>query len=61
MTEKLDFDTMLFSADWIARNEMEVVEIMTAMEHVVAMLKVKTPRQSIRPLPGRYVLECQLV
>ncbi|MCU0637562.1 MAG: F420H2 dehydrogenase subunit FpoD [Methanothrix sp.] len=50
LTNKLDFDHYSGSAgvDWIARNEMEVVEIMAShgAHQVVAMLKVKTPRDS---------------
>ena len=50
MTEKPGFDHYAGSAgvDWIARNEMEVVEIMTSYgaHNVVAMLKVKTPRDN---------------
>mgnify|MGYP002681840152 CR=1 FL=1 len=50
LTAKLDFDHYSGSAgvDWIARNEMEVVEIMASHggHQVVAMLKVKTPRES---------------
>ena len=50
MTDKLGFDHYAGSAgvDWIARNEMEVVEIMASygVHKVVAMLKVKTPRDS---------------
>ncbi len=44
--------------DWIARNEMEVVEIMAShgAHQVVAMLKVKTPRDnpSIKSLTGLF-------
>ncbi len=44
--------------DWIARNEMEVVEIMASHGHhqVVAMLKVKTPRDnpSVKSLTGLF-------
>jgi NADH:ubiquinone oxidoreductase subunit C len=50
LTAKLDFDHYSGSAgvDWMARNEMEVVEIMTSHggHQVVAMLKVKTPRDN---------------
>ena len=50
LTAKLDFDHYSGSAgvDWMARNEMEVVEIMTShgAHQVVAMLKVKTPRDN---------------
>ncbi len=50
LTNKLNFDHYSGSAgvDWIARNEMEVVEIMASHgDHpVVAMLKVKTPRDN---------------
>jgi len=44
--------------DWIARNEMEVVEIMAShgAHQVVAMLKVKTPREkpSVKSLTGLF-------
>lgn len=44
--------------DWIARNEMEVVEIMAShgAHQVVAMLKVKTPRDnpSVKSLTGLF-------
>lgn len=60
MTSKLDFDHYSGAAgvDWIARNEMEVVEIMAShgAHQVVAMLKVKTPRDnpSVKSLTGLY-------
>ena len=60
LTDKLDFDHYSGSAgvDWIARNEMEVVEIMAShgAHNVVAMLKVKTPRDnpSVPSLNGLY-------
>jgi NADH:ubiquinone oxidoreductase subunit D/NADH:ubiquinone oxidoreductase subunit C len=50
LNEKLDFDHYSGTAgvDWIARNEMEVVAIMAShgVHQVVAMLKVKTPRDN---------------
>jgi len=50
LTAKLNFDHYSGAAgvDWIARNEMEVVEIMAShgAHQVVAMLKVKTPRET---------------
>jgi len=50
LTAKLNFDHYSGSAgvDWIARNEMEVVQIMAShgAHQVVAMLKVKTPRDN---------------
>ena len=50
LTAKLNFDHYSGSAglDWIARNEMEVVQIMAShgAHQVVAMLKVKTPRDA---------------
>ncbi len=66
LTTKLNFDHYSGAAgvDWIARKEMEVVEIMAShgAHQVVAMLKVKTPRDnSIRQIPHRSLLECQLV
>ena len=60
MSTKLNFDHYSGAAgvDWIARNEMEVVEIMAShgAHQVVAMLKVKTPREnpSVRSLTGLY-------
>jgi NADH-quinone oxidoreductase subunit D len=60
LTAKLNFDHYSGSAgiDWIARNEMEVVEIMAShgAHQVVAMLKVKTPREnpSVKSLAGLY-------
>lgn len=60
LTDKLNFDHYSGSAgvDWIARNEMEVVEIMAShgKHQVVAMLKVKTPREnpSVKSLTGLY-------
>jgi NADH-quinone oxidoreductase subunit D len=60
LTSKLNFDHYSGSAgvDWIARNEMEVVQIMAShgAHQVVAMLKVKTPRAnpSVKSLTGLY-------
>ena len=60
LSTKLDFDHYSGAAgvDWIARNEMEVVEIMAShgAHQVVAMLKVKTPREnpSVKSLTGLY-------
>jgi NADH:ubiquinone oxidoreductase subunit D/NADH:ubiquinone oxidoreductase subunit C len=60
LTDKLNFDHYSGAAgvDWIARNEMEVVEIMAShgAHKVVAMLKVKTPRDnpSVKSLTGLY-------
>jgi NADH-quinone oxidoreductase subunit D len=60
LTTKLNFDHYSGSAgvDWIARKEMEVVEIMAShgAHQVVAMLKVKTPREntSVKSLTGLY-------
>ena len=60
LSSKLDFDHYSGAAgvDWIARNEMEVVEIMAShgAHQVVAMLKVKTPREnpSVKSLTGLY-------
>lgn len=60
LTNKLNFDHYSGSAglDWIARNEMEVVHIMAShgAHQVVAMLKVKTPRDnpSVKSLTGLY-------
>ncbi|NMC34471.1 MAG: dehydrogenase, partial [Veillonellaceae bacterium] len=60
LTNKLNFDHYSGSAgvDWIARNEMEVVEIMAShgSHKVVAMLKVKTPREnpSVKSLTSLY-------
>jgi NADH:ubiquinone oxidoreductase subunit D/NADH:ubiquinone oxidoreductase subunit C len=60
LTNKLNFDHYSGSAgvDWIARNEMEVVEIMAShgAHKVVAMLKVKTPREnpSVKSLANLY-------
>ena len=50
LSEKLNFDHYSGAAgvDWIARKEMEVVEIMAShgAHQVVAMLKSKTPREN---------------
>jgi F420H2 dehydrogenase subunit D len=60
LSSKLNFDHYSGSAgvDWIARNEMEVVEIMAShgAHQVVAMLKIKTPREtpSVKSLTGLY-------
>jgi len=60
LSEKLSFDHYSGTAglDWIARNEMEVVAIMAShgVHQVVAMLKVKTPRDnpSVKSLTGLY-------
>ncbi len=60
LSSKLNFDHYSGSAgvDWIARKEMEVVEIMAShgAHQVVAMLKVKTPREnpSVKSLTGLY-------
>lgn len=60
MTDKLSFDHYSGTAglDWIARNEMEVVHIMASHggHQVVAMLKVKTPREnpSVKSLTALY-------
>lgn len=60
LSNKLNFDHYSGSAgvDWIARNEMEVVAIMAShgAHQVVAMLKVKTPRDnpSVKSLTGLY-------
>ncbi|MBN1235869.1 MAG: NADH-quinone oxidoreductase subunit D [Methanotrichaceae archaeon] len=60
LSSKHSFDHYSGSAgvDWIARNEMEVVEIMAShgTHKVVAMLKVKTPREnpSVKSLTGLY-------
>jgi len=60
LSTKLNFDHYSGAAgvDWIARNEMEVVEIMAShgAHQVVAMLKVKTPREnpSVKSLTGLY-------
>ncbi len=60
LTNKLNFDHYAGSAgvDWIARNEMEVTAIMEShgAHKVVAMLKVKTPRDnpSVKSLTGLY-------
>ena len=60
LSSKLNFDHYSGSAgvDWIARKEMEVVEIMAShgAHQVVAMLKIKTPREnpSVKSLTGLY-------
>jgi len=60
LSSKLSFDHYSGSAgvDWIARKEMEVVEIMAShgAHQVVAMLKIKTPREnpSVKSLTGLY-------
>jgi NADH:ubiquinone oxidoreductase subunit D/NADH:ubiquinone oxidoreductase subunit C len=60
LNEKLNFDHYSGTAgvDWIARNEMEVVAIMAShgAHQVVAMLKVKTPRDnpSVKSLAGLF-------
>jgi NADH-quinone oxidoreductase subunit D len=60
LTSKLNFDHYSGAAgvDWIARKEMEVVEIMAShgAHQVVAMLKVKTPRDnpSVKSMTGLY-------
>ena len=60
LSNKLNFDHYSGAAgvDWIARKEMEVVEIMAShgSHQVVAMLKVKTPREnpSVKSLTGLY-------
>ncbi len=60
LTTKLNFDHYSGAAgvDWIARKEMEVVEIMAShgAHQVVAMLKVKTPREnpSVKSMTGLY-------
>lgn len=60
LTTKLNFDHYSGAAgtDWIAKKEMEVVEIMAShgAHQVVAMLKVKTPRDnpSIKSMTGLY-------
>jgi len=60
LSSKHNFDHYSGSAgvDWIARKEMEVVEIMAShgAHQVVAMLKVKTPREnpSVKSLTGLY-------
>jgi len=60
LLEKLNFDhySGAGGVDWIARNEMEVVEIMAShgAHQVVAMLKVKTPRDrpSVKSLTGLF-------
>jgi len=60
LTTKLNFDHYSGAAgvDWIARKEMEVVEILAShgTHQVVAMLKVKTPRAtpSVKSLTGLY-------
>ncbi len=60
LRDKQSFDHYSGAAgvDWIARNEMEVVEIMAShgAHQVVAMLKVKTPRDnpSVKSLTGLF-------
>lgn len=60
MRDKLSFDHYSATAglDWIAKNEMEVVEIMAShgAHQVVAMLKVRTPREnpSVKSLTGLF-------
>jgi NADH:ubiquinone oxidoreductase subunit D/NADH:ubiquinone oxidoreductase subunit C len=60
LSSKLNFDHYSGAAgvDWIARKEMEVVEIMAShgAHQVVAMLKIKTPREnpSVKSLTGLY-------
>jgi F420H2 dehydrogenase subunit D len=60
LSSKLNFDHYSGSAgvDWMARKEMEVVAIMAShgAHQVVAMLKVKTPREnpSVKSLTGLY-------
>ncbi len=60
LSSKHSFDHYSGSAgvDWIARKEMEVVEIMAShgAHQVVAMLKIKTPREnpSVKSLTGLY-------
>ncbi len=60
LRDKQSFDHYSGAAgvDWIARNEMEVVEIMAShgAHKVVAMLKVKTPRDnpSVKSLTGLF-------
>jgi F420H2 dehydrogenase subunit D len=60
LSNKLNFDHYSGAAgvDWIARKEMEVVEIMAShgSHQVVAMLKVKTPREnpSVKSLTSLY-------
>ena len=60
LSNKLNFDHYSGAAgvDWIAKKEMEVVEIMASHggHQVVAMLKVKTPREnpSVKSLTGLY-------
>jgi len=60
LSSKHNFDHYSGSAgvDWIARKEMEVVEIMAShgAHQVVAMLKIKTPREnpSVKSLTGLY-------
>ena len=60
MRDKLSFDHYSGTAglDWIAKNEMEVVEIMAShgAHQVVAMLKVRTPREnpSVKSLTGLF-------
>lgn len=60
MRDKLAFDhySGAGGVDWIARNEMEVVEILAShgSHQVVAMLKVKTPRDnpSVKSLTGLF-------
>ncbi len=60
MKDKLGFDHYSGAAgvDWIAKNEMEVVEILAShgAHQVVALLKVRTPREkpSVKSLTGLY-------
>ena len=60
LTAKLNFDHYSGAAglDWIAKKEMEVVEIMAShgAHQVVAMLKVRTPRDNptVQSLTGLY-------
>ena len=60
LSDKLSFDhySGMAGLDWIAKNEMEVVEIMAShgAHQVVAMLKVRTSREnpSVKSLTGLY-------
>jgi len=60
LSNNLNFDhySGMAGLDWIAKNEMEVVEIMAShgAHQVVAMLKVRTPRDnpSVKSLTGLY-------
>ncbi|MFB3764433.1 MAG: F420H2 dehydrogenase subunit FpoD [Methanotrichaceae archaeon] len=60
MSDQLNFDHYSGTGglDWIAKNEMEVVHIMAShgAHQVVAMLKVRTPREnpSVKSLTGLY-------